>query len=86
MQVRRWAAPLGAIIEDVDVRKVDDAAWQKLDELFCQYHVLVFPGQTLTPEEQMAFGRRWGPLVQHPYSAMREHPEIIELRNQGKRG
>ena len=86
MQVRRWAAPLGAIIEDVDVRKVDDAAWQKLDELFCQYHVLVFPGQTLTPEEQMAFGRRWGLLVQHPYSAMREHPEIIELRNPGKRG
>jgi taurine dioxygenase len=84
MQVRRFAAPLGAVIEDVDVRQVDDSAWQKLDELFCQYHVLVFPGQTLTPADQMSFGRRWGPLVRHPYAALEEHPEIIELRNQGK--
>ncbi len=84
MQVRRLASPLGAVVEGIDVREVDDAAWQKLDQLFCEYHVLVFPAQTLTPEDQMAFAERWGPLVRHPYAGLESHPEIIELRNFGK--
>jgi taurine dioxygenase len=84
MEVRRWAAPLGAIVEGVDVRDVDDATWTKLDELFCEFHVLVFPRQSLTPADQMAFARRWGALVRHPYAGLEEHPEIIELRNTGK--
>lgn len=85
MRVRRFAAPLGAIVEDLDVRRVDDATWQALNTLFCTHHVLAFPGQSLTPEEQMAFGRRWGELVRHPYAGLDRHPEIIELKNPGKR-
>lgn len=85
MRVRRLSAPLGARVEGLDVRDVDDATWRELNELFCEYHVLVFPGQTLTPEEHMAFGRRWGELVCHPYASLKDHPEIIELTNHGKR-
>lgn len=84
MRVEQMAAPLGAIVGDVDVRKVDDASWQDINELFCRYHVLVFPGQQLEPEEQMAFAGRWGRLVRHPYAGMKGHPDIIELKNVGK--
>jgi taurine dioxygenase len=85
MKVRRLSAPLGAIVEDLDVRSVDDATWQTLNELFSEHHVLVFPGQDLSPEEHMAFGRRWGELVRHPYAGLESFPEIIELSNPGKR-
>jgi taurine dioxygenase len=85
MQVKRLSAPLGAIVEGVDVRTVDDATWKSLNELFCEHHVLVFPGQTLTPQEHMEFGRRWGELVRHPYAGLDDYPEIIELTNHGKR-
>lgn len=85
MKVTRLAAPLGAIVEGLDVRDVDDGTWQTLNDLFCRHHVLIFPGQTLTPGDQMAFGRRWGELVRHPYAGLPEHPEIIELTNHGKR-
>ncbi len=85
MKASRLAAPLGAIIEDLDVRTVDDATWQQLNELFCEHHVLVFRNQSLTPEEHMAFGRRWGELVRHPYAGLKDYPEIIELTNPGKR-
>jgi len=85
MKVRRLAAPLGALVEDLDVRSVDDATWQTLNALFCDHHVLVFPGQDLSPEEHMAFGRRWGELVRHPYAGLDSFPEIIELSNPGKR-
>ncbi len=84
MQIRRMSAPLGAVIEDLDVRGAGDDVFAELKRLFAQYHVLVFPGQTLTPEQQMAFAARWGTLVRHPYAGMKSHPDIIELRNGGK--
>ena len=84
MRVRRFAAPLGAIVEDLDVRHIDDATWLRLNALFCEHHVLAFPGQRLSPEDQMNFARRWGALVRHPYSGLDAYPDVIELRNQGK--
>ncbi len=85
MKVSRFAAPLGAVVEDLDVRDVSAIAWRELNALFCEHHVLVFPAQTLTPEEHIAFASHWGPLVRHPYAGMASHPDIIELENQGKR-
>jgi taurine dioxygenase len=84
MDIRRLSAPLGAVIDDLDVRRIDDPTAAELNRLFCQYHVLVFPSQQLTPENQMTFARRWGPLVRHPYSGLEAYPDIIELRNVGK--
>jgi taurine dioxygenase len=84
MQVCRLGAPLGARLENVDVRDVDDAAWQEINRLFCEHHVLVFPRQSLTPEDQIAFAQRWGNLVRHPYAGMDAYPDIIELRNVGQ--
>lgn len=84
MRVLRFAAPLGAVVEGLDVRRIDDDLWAELNALFCQHHVLVFPRQELTPEEQMAFAGRWGDLVRHPYAGLTDYPDIIELKNPGK--
>jgi taurine dioxygenase len=78
------AAPLGAIVPNVDVRQASESTLSQLAELFVRHHVLVFPGQRLTPREQLDFGARWGPLVRHPYAGMKEYPDLIELRNGGK--
>jgi hypothetical protein len=58
--------------------------WHALNDLFCEYHVLSFRYQAAHAEDQMAFARRWGPLVRHPYSGMKAYPDVIELRNHGK--
>ncbi len=84
MQVHRFAAPLGAVVENLDVRRVDAAISRELNALFNEHHVLVFPRQTLTPGDQLRFASTWGALVRHPYAGLETHPEIIELRNQGK--
>ena len=55
MDVKRLAEPLGAIVSGIDVREVDRSSFQQINELFCEYHMLVFPGQVLTPEEQINF-------------------------------
>ena len=85
MQITRFAAPLGACVDDIDVRSLDDSAVAALQSAFLEHHVLVFPGQTLLPEDQMNFAGRFGRLVRHPYAGMKAWPEVIELRNQGKR-
>ena len=48
MRVRQMAAPLGAVVEDLDVRTIDAETVKALNQLFCQHHVLVFPQQDLT--------------------------------------
>ncbi len=84
-EVTRWSAPLGAVIDGLDVNTLPDAQWAALNDLFCEHHVLVFPRQNLTPEQQMTFARRWGELVRHPYAGLKDYPDIIELTNYGKR-
>lgn len=85
MQVEAMAAPLGAIVSGLDVRDVTSSTWAELDDLFCEYHVLVFPQQQLTPQEQLDFAAHWGRLVAHPYAAMEDYPNLIELQNYGKK-
>lgn len=85
MNVRPLAAPLGAVIENLDVKTVTTPDWETLNALFCEHHVLVFPNQTLKPEDHIAFAKNWGELVQFPYGGLEDYPDIIELRNRGKR-
>ena len=84
MKVTRMAAPLGAIVSDLDLKTVSADQWAELNALFCQHHVLVFPGQSLTPDAQVDFAGLWGPLIPFPYGGLPDYPNIIELKNQGK--
>lgn len=85
MQVTPMSAPLGARVEGIDVKQLDDQAFDQLKALFRQYHVLAFPNQKLSIQEHLAFGERWGTLLRHPYGGMPDHPDMLELKNRGKR-
>jgi len=85
MEVTRFAAPLGARIEGLDIRAVTDSELEEINSHFLAHQVLVFPNQELAELDHMAFAERWGKLVRHPYAGMKDFPDIIELRNVGKR-
>jgi alpha-ketoglutarate-dependent taurine dioxygenase len=55
-------ATLGAVVTGIELRSMTDAQWTEVEDAFHQHAVLVFPGQHLTPDEQTAFGRRFGAL------------------------
>jgi alpha-ketoglutarate-dependent taurine dioxygenase len=55
-------ATLGAVVTDVRLASLSDEAWPDLEQAFHQHAVLVFPGQHLRADEQIAFARRFGAL------------------------
>ena len=55
-------ATLGAIVTDIDLGALDDDAWSRVEDAFHEYGVLIFPGQNLDEEAQIAFAERFGEL------------------------
>ena len=55
-------ATFGAILTDVRLATLDDAGFADIHALWLEHALLVFPGQHLTNDEQVAFARRFGEL------------------------
>jgi alpha-ketoglutarate-dependent 2,4-dichlorophenoxyacetate dioxygenase len=76
---------LGARVDGVDLsRPVDDATFRQIFDAFQEYSVLVFSGQVLTDEQQMAFSQRFGPLETTLRSIGQErrlHENMVDLSN-----
>ena len=81
LRIRRTAGALGAEISGVDLSgDLDEATIAEISAAFVEHQVIFFRDQTLTPAQQLAFGRRFGPLNIHPYVAgMDDHPEVMEI-------
>ena len=55
-------AALGAKVSGIDLADMDDSGWERVEDAFHEYGVLIFPGQHLSEEAQIAFARRFGEL------------------------
>ena len=72
----------GAEVHGIDLSQpLDDAQIQTLQEALAAHCVLFFRDQRMTPEQQKAFGRRFGELHLHPAwpRLLEGHPEIMEI-------
>ena len=81
LKIRRVAGALGAEISGVDLsRDLADDMISAIRQALLDHQVIFFRDQVLTPDQQSAFGRRFGPLNIHPYVAgMADHPEVMEI-------
>src|SRR5262249_42064483 len=50
------------VITELALARMDDATWKTVERTFHDYAVLVFPGQHLTEDEQVAFANRFGDI------------------------
>jgi alpha-ketoglutarate-dependent 2,4-dichlorophenoxyacetate dioxygenase len=74
----------GVEILDVDVKRADEATFQQIVAAFNEHSVLLFRGQSLTDEEQVAFSRRFGPLettIRSINTLASTPPQISNLSN-----
>lgn len=82
--LRAFDAPLGAEIIGLDLgTPPDDDAFARLHRAHLDHHVLVFRDQRITPAQQIAFSRRFGPLQIHVLHQFQlpGHPEILVVSN-----
>jgi len=67
IKVRRLAGALGAEIGGVDIaRPLDDPVIAEIRRAFLEHLVIFFRGQSMTPPQLLAFGRRFGEPVEYP--------------------
>ena len=62
MSIRPLTPLFGAEITGVDLTRIDDGVFAAIEHAFETYSVLVFAGQNLDDDAQIAFSRRFGEL------------------------
>ena len=62
LDIQPLDATFGAVVTGVKLAALDDAAWQELYAAWLKYALLMFPGQHLSRDEQVAFASRFGTL------------------------
>lgn len=73
-------APFGAEIVGLEPSRVGEAAFEHVRDALVGHGLLVFRGlEGLSPEDHIAFSRRFGPLMIHPHARFHldGHPEIL---------
>lgn len=80
IEVKPIAGALGAEISGVDLRNVDDETFAEIHDAWLEHLVVFFRDQHLTPEQQIAFCKRFGAVHHHPFiKGMPEYPDILEI-------
>ncbi|MBB94875.1 MAG: hypothetical protein CML68_09765 [Rhodobacteraceae bacterium] len=79
---------IGAVVRGVSLKDVPDGeTLDTLETLLEEWGALVFPDQEITPAEQVAFSRPFGPLEETARidARLEGQPEIFVVGNTGKR-
>lgn len=80
MRAEALTGTVGARIDGVDLSRIDAPALGELRGLLLRHQVLVFPGQSMTPAQEVAFARYLGEISVHPYiEGLRGQPEVLEV-------
>jgi len=83
-QVALFDAPLGAEIVGLDLnRPLSQRDFQHIHKAHLDHHLLVFRDQRITPQQQVDFSRRFGPLQIHVLRNFQlpSHPEVLVISN-----
>jgi len=81
IEVRPVSGALGAEVAGVDLSKpLDDATFEVVHRAFLDHSVIFFRDQSLRPDAQMEFARRFGELDVHPIvNGTDDHPELVRV-------
>jgi taurine dioxygenase len=86
LRVRPTGAALGAEVEGVDLRSLDDELFTAIHRAWLEHQVLLFRDQSLSDEDLVTFSRRFGELDEAPVQEtgrrfVEGHPEIYVVSN-----
>ncbi len=88
LDIRPLSPVIGAEVIGPDLaRPLGDATVATVRAALVAHHVIFFPGQSLTPEEQVGFARQFGePTPAHPVlPAIDAHPQVLSIDSRDDR-
>jgi taurine dioxygenase len=75
MEIRRLTGSIGAEIFGADITSEDD--WAGIRQAFVDHGVITIREQKISPDDQIAFAERWGPIVVNRFfTPLDSHPNI----------
>ena len=81
MKMRVMSEHVGVEISDVDLPSISDADFNAIKDAVFHNGVVAVRGQSITPEQHIAFARRWGGIDINNYFPINgEFAEIAEVR------
>jgi taurine dioxygenase len=82
IRITPLSAAVGAVIHGVDLAEpVAEDRFAEIRQAFADHGVIFFRDQRLSPEQHLAFARRWAPVVVNRFfKPVPGHPEIAEIR------
>ena len=81
IEVRKLTPTIGAEIFGVDLAQpLGNQQFQEVHDALMDNLVVFFRDQKLTPDQQIAFSKRFGEIHHHPFvKGMEEYPDILEI-------
>jgi taurine dioxygenase len=84
LEIHPFNGPLGAEIIGLDLsRPLKNSDFKSIHQAHLDHHVVVFRDQRITPQQQIDFSRRFGPLQIHVLHQFQlpQYPEILIVSN-----
>ncbi|MFP6771347.1 MAG: TauD/TfdA family dioxygenase [Alphaproteobacteria bacterium] len=81
LDVELLSGALGAVLHGPDLSaELSNQTFDEIHQAFLDYNVIFFRDQNLDPQQQIAFGRRFGPLAVYPFmEGLPDAPEAFEI-------
>jgi taurine dioxygenase len=81
ISVRRLSGSVGAEIRGIDLtQEVDEETFAEIEQAFKDHLFIAFRNQNISPEQHIAFARRFGPVMIDPFmKGPTGFPEVIEI-------
>ncbi len=83
MEIEPLSEACGARIAGIDLNDLSDGQFEAMKGVLADRGVIFIEGQDLTPEQHIAFARRWGEIdINRFFPTDGRYPEIAEVRKE----
>jgi taurine dioxygenase len=81
LRIRQMGPQIGVEVTGIDVKTMDEAAWNEIYQAWLDRNVMVVRDQDLMIPDFIAYSERFGPVTPHPSKSTRhpDHPKITML-------